>query len=52
MLVRTSGGLLALPAQLLELPVGNLYVNGPIQTEDDFPNTWPASEHSSMKLSH
>lgn len=32
--VRTSGSLSAAPTQLLELPVGNLYVNDPVQTQE------------------
>lgn len=50
--VRTSRSLSAAPAQLLELPVGNLYVNDPIRTLNDFPSTSPANWHSSAELSH
>ena len=42
-LVRISGGLSAAPAHLLELPVGNLYGNDPVQTQNDFPSTSPAN---------
>lgn len=43
LLVRISGSLLAVPAQLLKPPVGNLYVSDPIQTRNDPPSASPAS---------